>query len=187
MDIVYAGVLYGLTPVVISATLGSICPALPIPIGIPPPIAAKANPSLGLAVGTDLGVLSLLAAIVLPALTLLPLPLELLWECDVDGRLYREALLEPVLLMTLECDWVGVWPRVGEERWPAGGVSTVTLESEKGTTPARRAISASPSCQCIASAARQGTAISSATLDHISGLNLWGVSFLFERQKEMEG
>jgi hypothetical protein len=47
-----------------------------------------------------------------------------------------------------------------------------TLESEKGTTPARRAISASPSCQCIASAARQGTAISSATFDHISGLNL---------------
>lgn len=33
-------------------------------------------------------------------------------------------------------------------------------------------MSASPSCQCIASAARHGTAISSATLDHISGLNL---------------
>lgn len=47
-----------------------------------------------------------------------------------------------------------------------------TEEREKGTTPARRAMSASPSCQCMASAARQGTAISSATLDHISGLNL---------------
>jgi hypothetical protein len=51
-------------------------------------------------------------------------------------------------------------------------VSTVTLERENGTTPARLAMSASPSCQCIASAARQGTAISSATFDHISGLNL---------------
>jgi hypothetical protein len=51
-------------------------------------------------------------------------------------------------------------------------VSKVTLEREKGTTPARRAMSASPSCQCIASAARHGTAISSATFDHISGLNL---------------
>jgi hypothetical protein len=47
--------------------------------------------------------------------------------------------------------------------------------SEKGTTPARRAMSVSPSCQCIASAARQGTASSSATLAHISGLNLGGV------------
>jgi len=65
-----------------------------------------------------------------------------------------------------------VCPRVGEERWPGGGASSVTLERENGTTPARRAMSASPSCQCIASAARHGTAISSATLDHISGLNL---------------
>jgi hypothetical protein len=88
IDIVYAGVLYGLTPVVISATLGSICPPcppLPIPIAVPPPIAANANPSLGLGGGTDLGVLSLLAAIVLPAL--IPLPLELLCECDVVGLL----------------------------------------------------------------------------------------------------
>lgn len=53
----------------------------------------------------------------------------------------------------------------------AGG-STAVLESEKGTTPARRAISCSPSCQCMASAARQGIAISSATFDHISALNL---------------
>lgn len=53
----------------------------------------------------------------------------------------------------------------------AGG-SMAVLESEKGTTPARRAISCSPSCQCMASAARQGMAISSATFDHISALNL---------------
>lgn len=46
------------------------------------------------------------------------------------------------------------------------------LERENGTTPARRAISCSPSCQCMASAARHGMAISSATLDHISALNL---------------
>lgn len=53
------------------------------------------------------------------------------------------------------------------------GGSMAALDSEKGTTPARRAISCSPSCQCMASAARQGMAISSATLDHISALNLW--------------
>lgn len=46
------------------------------------------------------------------------------------------------------------------------------LDSENGTTPARRAISCSPSCQCIASAALHGIAISSATFDHISALNL---------------
>lgn len=46
------------------------------------------------------------------------------------------------------------------------------LDKENGTTPARRAISCSPSCQCMASAARHGMAISSATLDHISALNL---------------
>ena len=51
-------------------------------------------------------------------------------------------------------------------------VSTATLDKENGTTPARRAISYSPSCQCIASAARQGIAISSANLAHMSGLNL---------------
>lgn len=53
-----------------------------------------------------------------------------------------------------------------------GGGSMAVLEREKGTTPARRAISCSPNCQCIASAARHGMAISSATLDHISALNL---------------
>ncbi|KAI9699296.1 MAG: hypothetical protein M1836_002906 [Candelina mexicana] len=53
-----------------------------------------------------------------------------------------------------------------------GSVSTAELESEKGTTPARRAMSSSPSCQCIASTARQGICISSATFDHMSGLSL---------------
>lgn len=53
----------------------------------------------------------------------------------------------------------------------AGG-SMAELDNENGTTPARRAISCSPSCQCIASAALHGMAISSATFDHISALNL---------------
>lgn len=75
MDIAYAGVLYGLTPVVISATLGNICIPLPICcIPIPPPIAARAIPSLGLVGGTDLGVLSLRAAIALADPPLFPLP-----------------------------------------------------------------------------------------------------------------
>lgn len=52
------------------------------------------------------------------------------------------------------------------------------LDREKGTTPARRAISCSPSCQCIASAARHGMAISSATFAHISALNLVLVSIV---------
>lgn len=56
------------------------------------------------------------------------------------------------------------------------------LERENGTTPARRAISCSPSCQCMASAARQGMAISSATLDHISALNLIEVSTVCRSQ-----
>ena len=103
VDMVYAGVLYGLTPVVISATLGSICPPcppLPIPIGIPPPIPVNENLSFGLVGGKDLGVLSLLAAMDLPAL--LPLPLELLCECDVVGLLQREPVPDPVPLMMLE-------------------------------------------------------------------------------------
>jgi hypothetical protein len=79
--------------------------------------------------------------------------------------------------MALEWDCVCACPRGGETRWPGVEVSIEALDREKGMTPARRAISASPSCQCIASAARQGTAISSATFDHISGLNLgWLVS-----------
>lgn len=44
---------------------------------------------------------------------------------------------------------------------------------EKAVTPARRAISCSPICQCMASAARQGRVISSAILAHMSALNLW--------------
>jgi hypothetical protein len=48
----------------------------------------------------------------------------------------------------------------------------LVLASVKGVTPARRAISCSPICQCMASAARQGMAISSAMRDHMSALNL---------------
>jgi hypothetical protein len=90
IDIVYAGVLYGLTPVVISATLGSICPPLPIPAAIPPRIAASAKPSLRLAGGTDRGVLSLLAAIV--RAEPLPVPPRTLLDvlCAVAGLLNRE-------------------------------------------------------------------------------------------------
>jgi len=94
-------VLYGLTPVVISATLGNICVPLPIPIGRLPPMPANAYPSLGLVGGTDLGVLSLLAAMVLAELPPLP-PLALLdMLCEVVGLLYRE-LVDPVPLTTLE-------------------------------------------------------------------------------------
>lgn len=58
-----------------------------------------------------------------------------------------------------------------------GGSIEEPLDKEKGTTPARRAISCSPSCQCIASAARHGMAISSATFAHISALNLFSLVF----------
>lgn len=54
-----------------------------------------------------------------------------------------------------------------------GGASRATELLENGTTPARLAISCSPSCQCIFSAARQGIPISLATWLHISCLNLF--------------
>ena len=53
-----------------------------------------------------------------------------------------------------------------------GGACELLLARVKGDTPARRAISFSPICQCMASAARQGMAISSAMRDHMSALNL---------------
>jgi len=59
-----------------------------------------------------------------------------------------------------------------------GGASRAMLLRENGTTPARRAISRSPSCQCIASAALQGIPISLATCAHISGLNLLFICLL---------
>lgn len=43
----------------------------------------------------------------------------------------------------------------------------LVFDRENGVTPARRAISCSPSCQCMASAALQGIDISSATGAHI--------------------
>ena len=45
---------------------------------------------------------------------------------------------------------------------------------ERGATLARRAMSASSSCQRVASAASQGTEIGAATLTHISAWNLLG-------------
>lgn len=53
-----------------------------------------------------------------------------------------------------------------------GSYVLVGLLRENGVTPARFAISCSPICQCIASTALQGMAISSATFDHISARNL---------------
>jgi hypothetical protein len=70
LDMEYAGVLYGDTPVVISATLGRKC--VPRGVGSPVPKAANASPSFGLVGGTDLGVLSLRAAIARPVPMLLP-------------------------------------------------------------------------------------------------------------------
>ena len=51
-------------------------------------------------------------------------------------------------------------------------MALLVLARENGVTPARLAISTSPICQCMASAARQGMAISSAIRDHMSALNL---------------
>ena len=53
--------------------------------------------------------------------------------------------------------------------------------SENGVTPALRAISCSPICQCMASAARQGIDISSAIFAHMSPLNL---KVRFDQQSE---
>ena len=75
----------------------------------------------------------------------------------------------------------GLWPlRPVDPVLPVlfGGASRAMLLRENGTTPARRAISCSPSCQCIASAALQGIPISLATRAHISGLNLLFICLL---------
>lgn len=171
---------YGLTPVVISATLGSTIPPLPIPADIPSPIGANCRLSSGLRGGTNRGVLSRPA--VIERAEPLPLPREMLVDalCELAGRLYRE-LVEPAALMVLEWDWLCECPRDGEVWWRGGvppSVPPVDMDRENGTTPARRAMSSSPRCQCIASAARQGTFISAASLDHISRLNLGGLSQL---------
>ncbi len=55
-----------------------------------------------------------------------------------------------------------------------GLLMLLVLDKEKGVTPARLAISCSPSCQCMASAALHGIDISSATGAHIWCLNLAG-------------
>jgi hypothetical protein len=54
------------------------------------------------------------------------------------------------------------------------GASTAVLLNEKGIAPARRAMSCSPSCQCIASAVLHGIPISFAISNHILDLNLRG-------------
>jgi hypothetical protein len=52
-------------------------------------------------------------------------------------------------------------------------VSVPALARANGITPARLAISFSPSCQCMASAALHGTPISSDIFAHISDLSLY--------------
>lgn len=73
-----------------------------------------------------------------------------------DSRRDRGAALEDLACVLGRC----------------AAVVVLVLASENGVTPARRAISCSPSCQCIASAALQGMDISSATGAHIWCLNL---------------
>jgi hypothetical protein len=92
--------------------------------------------------------------------------------CELVGLLYRE-LVDPEALMLLESDWLWECPRGGDAGF-TGDVapSAEGMEEEKGTTPARCAISCSPRRQCIASTARHGMTSSSATFDHISALNL---------------
>lgn len=89
--------------------------------------------------------------------------------------------------MLLERDWLCECPRDGEAGFPGEGApSPEGMDEEKGMTPARWAISCSPRRQCIASTARQGMTSSSATLAHISALNLVGQSqlfFLIQREK----
>ena len=53
-----------------------------------------------------------------------------------------------------------------------GVVVLLVLARENSVTPARRAISCSPSCQCMASTALHGIDISSANGAHIWCLNL---------------
>lgn len=88
--------------------------------------------------------------------------------------------------MLLERDWLCECPRDGEAGFPGEGApSPEGMDEEKGMTPARWAISCSPRRQCIASTARQGMTSSSATLAHISALNLVGqsqLSFLYSRR-----
>ena len=72
----------------------------------------------------------------------------------------------------------GAVQRVGGIAWLGGTLAIAMLADpafaarENGTTPALRAMSTSPSCQCIASAARQGIPSSKATGAHISDFSL---------------
>ena len=70
---------------------------------------------------------------------------------------------------------------------PDGKLDGPAVEvSENGTTPARRAISASPSCQCIASAARHGIPSSAASGPHMSGFNLFLRQWLLSMRSNAE-
>lgn len=81
------------------------------------------------------------------------------------------------MMLRLMGSWVWYWKLVrGVVGAARGPLSRLTAARAKGMTPALLAMSASPKAQCIASAALHGTASSSATLDHISGLNLRLVS-----------
>lgn len=140
---------------------------------IPLPIAANCLASSGLVGGASLGALSLLAAI--ERVETPPEPRDVMLVeplCELVGLLYREPV-DPEALMLLESDWLCECPRDGEAGFTGDGApSAEGMDEEKGTTPARWAISCSPRRQCIASTARQGITSSSATLDHISALNL---------------
>jgi hypothetical protein len=84
----------------------------------------------------------------------------------------REAVL--LRLERLDCGVDERRPGGGGGTWASGGMAGLEvgepseLWSWKALTFARAAISSSPSCQCIASAARQGIAISLPILSHIS-------------------
>jgi hypothetical protein len=78
-------------------------------------------------------------------------------SCGGRGRVLDSLLNLGIIALARRSFWAG---------------SVEGLENENGITPALLAISCSPSCQCIASAARQGIAISSAIFAHISDLNL---------------
>jgi hypothetical protein len=61
------------------------------------------------------------------------------------------------------------------------------IDNEKAVTPAWRAIQSSPICQCIVSAARHSSVISSAIFDHISALNLERTSASIAQVKRAHG
>lgn len=153
--------LYGLTPVVISATLGNNGGGHGdgIAIGAPASILEYVYSFDKFVESAGRAIVSRLAA-----------------SDRVEGPSRKRGEGPALAMVDPECECVWLWLRCEDVRVLMEGTSVVTLESENGTTPARRAMSASPSCQCMASAARHGTCISSAIFAHISGLSLACVS-----------